>query len=214
MFMISAVAALHSTLVTHVATSTDDDEIKRIIQQHSREDFVVIDRPHELGRDDASHLEVIRHGVLQAEKHYNMKYDVVVLLLGNVVGIDSAALDEGISMLQDNHSVVSVSEFNMFNPYRAHSINSQGHLETIIPQDQISSNMQTNDKKSAGDVYFCNGNFWIMQRDVIFNENNLSPFKWLGHKIVPYVQHEFMELDAPWQIHYNRLSANDFKGKK
>ena len=43
MFMISANAALNSNTVSHVACSTDDAEIKRVIQSHDRQDFVVVD---------------------------------------------------------------------------------------------------------------------------------------------------------------------------
>ena len=63
------------------------------------------------------------------------------------------------------------------------------------------------DKNSAGNIYYCNGNFWISKRNVIFQNDNNLPFQWLGKRIRPYVQDVFLELDAPWQKQYVQSSA-------
>lgn len=208
LFAHSIRAATGCELIDSVWCSTDDLVIKSYSDFY---DFSVIDRPAELSGDTDSHLEVIRHGVLEIERHQG-RQDIVVLLLGNVTGIDSRALTEAIEQLGDYDSVVSVSRFNMFNPYRAHRI-VDGELVTFIPQAQIETDTQANDKNSAGDIYYVNGNFWVMRRDVIFDDDNLLPFQWLGKRIKPYVQDVFLELDAPWQQDYVRQSARHFKGE-
>lgn len=195
LFMYSIVAARDSRHIQHVYCSTDDDEIMAMSRC---EQFKIVERPPHLRGSDASHLETIRHGVLEIEKELG-KQDIVVLLLGNVVGLDGETLDDAIDMLGENDSVVSVSEFNMFNPFRVHTIE-DGLLKTWANQEDIRSDMNINDKNSAGSMYYCNGNFWVMQRDIIFQEDNQLPFQWLGHNIVPYVQRPFLELDAEWQI--------------
>lgn len=209
LFAHSIIAASNSKMIDSVWCSTDDDAIKNLSNVYN---FNVIDRPSYLSGDNDSHLEVIRHGVNSIESQIG-KQDIVVLLLGNVIGLDSEALTEAIEMLEQYDSVVSVSKLNMFNPFRAMKVNAEGKLETYLPQEQISSTLQTNDKNSAGDIYFCNGNFWIMRRDVIFRENNKFPFQWLGNNIRPYIQNVFLELDADWQIDYVRASLDLTKGK-
>lgn len=208
LFAHSINAAISSNIIQHVYCSTDDTTIMDFSKQYN---FNVIKRPPELCLDDCSHLEAIRHGVNEIEKDLG-KQDIVVLLLGNVIGIDSAALDEAIEMLGNNDSVVSVSEMNMYNPFRAHKI-VDGLLETWIPQDLIRSDKTVNDKNSAGNIYYCNGNFWVMRRNVLFDDDNNLPFEWLGKKIVPYIQNVFQELDAPWQLNYVEQSINTFKGR-
>ena len=113
LFAHSIIAATGSNIIQHVYCSTDDTVIMDLSKHYN---FNVINRPPELCLDNCSHLEAIRHGVNEIEKDLG-KQDIVVLLLGNVTGIDSAALDEAIDMLGDNDSVVSVSEMNMFNPF-------------------------------------------------------------------------------------------------
>lgn len=209
LFAHSIMAATDCKLIDSVWCSTDDNTIKSLSHFY---DFNIIDRPLELSGDNDSHLDVIRHGVEYIENKIG-KCDVVVLLLGNVVGIDNKSLTEAIKMLDGFDSVVSVSKFNMFNPFRAMKI-INGQLDTFIPQDKIQSSIQTNDKDSAGDIYYCNGNFWIMKRDVIFQKNNKLPFQWLGNKICPYVQDTFLELDAPWQKDFVVQSIRNDKGLK
>jgi CMP-N-acetylneuraminic acid synthetase len=208
LFAHSILAATGSNSIQHVYCSTDDTVIKLLSTQYN---FTVIDRPAELCLDNCSHLDAIRHGVNEIEKDVG-KQDVIVLLLGNVTGIDSNALDEAIALLGDNDSVVSVSEMNMYNPFRAHKI-VNGLLETWISQDLIRSDTLVNDKNSAGNIYYCNGNFWVMRRDVLFEDGNNLPFEWLGKKIVPYIQNVFQELDAPWQLNYVEQSILSFKGR-
>jgi len=208
LFAHSIIAATGSNIIQHVYCSTDDTVIMDLSKHYN---FNVIKRPPDLCLDNCSHLEAIRHGVNEIEKDLG-KQDIVVLLLGNVTGIDSAALDEAIDMLGDNDSVVSVSEMNMFNPFRAHKI-IDGLLDTWIDQDLIRSDTKVNDKNSAGNIYYCNGNFWVMRRSVLFDNDNNLPFEWLGKKIVPYIQNVFQELDAPWQLDYVEQSINTFKGR-
>ncbi len=207
LFAHSTRAAVDCELINSVWCSTDDAVIK---SYHDFYDFTVIDRPPELSGDTDSHLEVIRHGVRHIEDQIGQQ-DVVVLLLGNVTGIDSQCLTSAITMLEDYDSVVSVSKLNMFNPYRAMTID-DGLLQTFISQQDIKTSTQANDKNSAGDIYYVNGNFWVMRRDVIFREDNNLPFQWLGKRIRPFVQDVFLELDAAWQLDYVRQSSRYNKG--
>ena len=209
LFAHSIKAAINCSLINSVWCSTDDEVIKSLSKTYN---FNVIDRPKNLCGDNDSHLDAMRHGVTIIEDNIG-KQDVIVLLLGNVSGIDSKCLTEAITMLEDYDSIVSVSKQNMYNPFRAMKI-IDDELDTYIPQQQIkNSSIPINEKNSAGDIYYCNGNFWITKRDVLFQDDNKLPYQWLGKRIRPYIQDVFLELDAPWQRDYVEKSSKHFKGK-
>lgn len=170
--------------------------------------YEVIARPEYLCTDDASHHETMIHAIEAIEKKENCKADIVVILLGNANGATAYDLDKSIEILKSNNqfdSVLSISEFNMFNPFRAYRVDDNGLLDTIMSQEQIiktSVNRNINDKKSAGNCYFFNGAFMVCRRDSILKKEGKLPFPWLGNNIYPYVMDVVMELDAPWQVFY------------
>ena len=115
--------------------------------------------------------------------------------------IDQEKIGEALDNMGNEDSICSVSASNMFNPYRAHHIKN-GYLETIIPQEMIPNRDTINNKNDQGDIYFRNGNFDIVKRDVFFRNDNNLPLQWLGKKIKPYIQDMTWELDEPWQESY------------
>tara|TARA_A100001515_G_scaffold65090_1_gene51571 strand:+ start:1420 stop:2142 length:723 start_codon:yes stop_codon:yes gene_type:complete len=192
--------AIGSSKIDHVYVSTD---IQEIINSDSAQ-YQAFERPQHLAQDDSSHQDVMIHGIDWIEKSLGAQVEIIVVLLGNSLGSSSKVLDDAIKMLQDNpdaDSIVSVSEFNMFNPFRALKI-SGGLIETWLEQDKISE-MKTirnvNDKKSAGNIYFANGSFFICRRSAVLSKEGNLPFPWLGKKILPWVEEAAMEIDAPWQ---------------
>lgn len=208
-FLKSLKSAIKCKKINNVVCSTDD---KKIISLSKKYKYDIIKRPKNLRGDRASHLEAIKHALLASEKKYNTKFDIIVLLLGNVVGISSKALDQALKKIKDNDSVVSVSKFNMFNPLRAYNINSKGKLETFKQLSNIKSKINANDKNTMGDIFFCNGNFWIFKRSNLFVKSKQQPpFPWLGKKIIPFKQKTFFEIDAQWQVSIVKEFSNSFK---
>jgi len=144
------------------------------------------------------------HGLLEIEKQVKEKVDFLVILLGNSLGSEGKEIDKAINFLKANNqydSIQTVSEFNMFNPLRSFKIENN-QLLTCIDQDEIKKTSileNVNDKKSAGNVYFANGSFFICKRDVLLSRKGLLPYPWLGNKIKPWVQKTNMEIDAYWQ---------------
>lgn len=201
LFLHNILAAKGCRYISNVYVNTDCPVISSYSKQY---DYEIIERPENLCGDDASHHDVIKHSVLSIEDRLNTTIDIVVVLLGNAMGINTSDLNNAIEILQNEpryHSVQSVSELNMFNPFRALKIH-DNQLQTIISQEQIleEAKLQNiNDKKSCGDVYFFNGSFWAIKRKYIF-QKGILPFPWLGTIIYPYVQRPVFELDAEWQI--------------
>lgn len=188
---------------------TTDIDVKNFSESR---DFGVIERPNSLQGDDASHHETMVHALSEIEKERGKKIDIVVVLLGNNLSATSQDLDLAIQKLKSSpelDSVMSVSEFDMFNPFRAYK-ESEGMLTTIVEQDFIAESavkLNVNDKAAAGKIFFFNGSFWVMKREALVEGNGLLPFPWLGKKIAPFYQEVTMEIDAPWQVEVVRRSA-------
>lgn len=193
--------ALQSKLIKQVYISTDIYLIKR---NSDSLPYQIISRPDDLAGDDSSHHDVMIHGVNEIEKRTQETVDILVILLGNSLGSEGKELDKAIQFLIDNpgyDSIQSVSEFNMFNPFRAFTIENE-LLKTYMDQEVINKGTKidnVNDKNSAGDIYFANGSFFICRRDILMKKEGFLPFPWLGYKIKPWVQEVTMEIDAYWQ---------------
>jgi CMP-N,N'-diacetyllegionaminic acid synthase len=68
--------AIATGLFEHVVISTDSDEIAEISVKFGAEVF--FRRPDDLAGDSAAKIPVIRHALLESEKHYNQTFDVLV----------------------------------------------------------------------------------------------------------------------------------------
>ena len=193
--------ALKSELIKEVYISTD---IKLIIDNKKNRKYRTIIRPDNLCGDNSSHHDVMIHGLEYIEKEKQEKVDYLVVLLGNSLGSPGSEIDEALKFLIEN----ALNGLNILNSdtvckpsYSLFSIKN-GNLETCMSQKEIKDLAlinNVNDKKSAGNVYFANGSFFICKRDVLLNKIGKLPYPWLGNKIKPWVQNVNMEIDAYWQ---------------
>ena len=194
--------ARNATQIDNVLAASDIPDVQVYCVANGIDSIVL---PDELTADGASHYESIMYGLRQAEDHYQTEFDIIVILFGNTLGARTEDLNKAIRMLKGEpewDSVQSVSEFNMFTPFRAMREEHDGSLETIMPQSMIRNLAEgdTNDRRSAGRVLFFNGSFWITRRKALVNNMGQLPFPWLGEKIGAYYQPTIMEVDASWQI--------------
>jgi CMP-N-acetylneuraminic acid synthetase len=208
LFINNALFAKRSKYIRDVYITTDDQEIKNIAREH---DCRIIDRSEELSTDNASHYAVIKDALLKIENFEEGYVDYIVVLLGNNCHAYTEHLNAAIELLDEKKtdSVISVSKYNMFHPYRAYKqIANSEYLTSYISQETIenrfmcrSNVLHANDKNAFQSAYFFNGSFWIIKRPVFMSNDGLLPFTWLGKNIYPYIQNEgIMELDAPWQL--------------
>jgi N-acylneuraminate cytidylyltransferase len=194
-------AALQCKSVDHVFVSTDCS----FIMKNSPSEIGIIERPSHLCLDDSSHHEAMRHGLAEIESQLNKEVDFFILLLGNSIINDHTKIDEAIKILKDNDcydSVITVSKFNMFNPFRAFNI-VDGELCNFMKNYSSVKSLNSNDKNAFGDFYYLNGEFQVMRRKSIVSESS-PPFRWMGEKIYPMILENNMEIDAPWQLEYLR----------
>jgi CMP-N-acetylneuraminic acid synthetase len=194
----NAMYARECKLITDLYISTD------ILSIH-KSGYKTIKRPENLCGDDASHYDVILHGLQNIDQRMHCEVEILVILLGNNNGAYEPDLTCAIKSLINNpkaDSIMSVGKYNMFNPYRAYKY-SKGYADTYVDQKTTkkATKANHNDKNAYGDAYFFNGSFWICRREAIIKNNGLLPFPWLGKKILMYEQEpDIMEIDAFWQI--------------
>ena len=211
LFLHNIIYALKSSYISNVYISTDDETIMSYKEKY---DIKIIERPYELTTDMSAQYDVIVHALHEIEKQEDKKIDIIVILLGNALGATTEDVDKSIEILINDpeaDSCMSVSTFNMFNPFRAYK-SAGTYLDTILEQSFMANNSQhkdIDDKASAGDVYFFNGSFWICKRDTVINNNGLLPFPWLGNKILYCPQDITMEVDAQWQADFLKYSAEN-----
>lgn len=189
--------------IENVVITTDIEDA--FTRQHEK--LTVLTRPKHLLGDDASHADAIIHAVENMERLHNKEYNYVALTLGNSLGCYTTDLSKAAELLindPDSDSIMTVSKFNMFNPYRAFKLTDE-KLDTFIPQEMIKNineQVAINDKNSAGDIYFFNGSFMIFKKSCLYRGDGLMPFSWLGKNIRYYIQDTEMEVDALWQLEY------------
>tara|TARA_R110001592_G_C13176065_1_gene750338 strand:+ start:1062 stop:2396 length:1335 start_codon:yes stop_codon:yes gene_type:complete len=171
----------------------------------SKNNISLIERPKNISGDDASHHDVMIHALIEMEKLKSKNYEYVVVLLGNSLGVDLSTILESITAIKKGEYTggMTVSKFNMFNPYRAFKLE-EGQI-----QNQIEVPSNTNDKNCMGDVYFFNGSCFICDRNVLLSRIGKDPFPWVGNKILPIVEDEpKMEVDDFWQLSHVRRQFN------
>lgn len=196
--------AQQADTIKGVFTSTDS---KFILDNADEYDYETIVRPPHLATDNCSHHDTMIHGLEEIESRTGDRVEILVILFGNAWGARTEDLNRAVQYLLDDlslDSVQSVSEFNMFNPFRAYEEN-EGLLTTIVGQEFIEQRAKLqniNDRNSAGSVYFFNGSFWICRRETLYKRQGLLPFPWLGYRIKSYIQETLMEIDAPWQVKF------------
>ena len=212
LFLHNVIHSKNVKSIKDVYISTDMEFIKEHSEVYG---YKIIDRPEDLKGDHASHYDTILHGLENIETQINDKVDILVVLLGNSIGAFSKDLENAIDMLVQNKeadSVQSVSQYNMYNPFRAYT-EKDGYLNTILPQEFIkeySKLKNINDRNAAGETFYFNGSFWVIKREALIKNDGLLPFPWLGKNILPYVQDNYMEVDAPWQLAY--LQGKEWPG--
>jgi len=198
----SIMAALNSKYVSDIYLSTDDETIKNDCNKF---DVKMIDRPLELCKDSALFEDALIHGYKEIIRRRNKKPDMVVILMCNVVTVDSILIDNAIeALMNDNNadSAVTVSVLNMYSPLRARKQNEHGYLQPFVPFESFGDpKTLTCDRDSQGDVFFADMSHSVSRSRTLDDINNgLLPQKWMGKKILPVYNTYGCDIDLPWQV--------------
>ena len=203
LFMHNIDYALNSKLISSVHITTDININKKIL---IKKKIGYIKRPKNLCTNKASHFLTIKHAMNSIEKQ-GIDFDIVIVILGNSFGARTIDLDKGLKKLINNKkldSVISVAKYNMYNPIRAYKRYKKSLLTNFFEKKTIEKKIKNvsniNTKDAFNDVYFFNGSFWIIRKEVFLKNNGLPPFRYLG-KNIGFIEQDpnFMEIDDKWQ---------------
>lgn len=191
-------AALTSTRITHVALSSEDEEILRAgadIGKNNKK-FTLIKRPKKYATDKAPTLPVVQHALTEMEKKTGIVFDYVVLLQPNSPLIETHDVDAAIDMLikKKADSVVSVYQVNSFHPVKMKVIQKDGSLAQAVP----SMPETIFRRQDLSTVYKRNGGIYAVTRDLVVTGNFTLGF-FCGPKTYPYIMpsESSVDIDEP-----------------
>lgn len=208
MFQHNLEGSLNCGLISKTYVSTDSKNIiERCGNTPQLKGVNIIRRPSDLCKDSSSHYDAILHGLQHIEKDMGEPVDIIVILLGNTPHANCEDLTSAITQFCDKYndfdSCQSVGKFNMFNPFRAFFGLGDGSIAPIVEHKIakfLSNRKNMNDKDAFGDIYYFNGSFWIIKKNVFLVNDGKSVFSWLGDKILPFEQQSlYQEIDSDWQ---------------
>lgn len=169
---------------THFFVSSDDPKILQVGESCG---FSRIVRPDVLGRPDAKHVDVIHHA-LEVMKNEGISCEILVVILGNNVAIQSEWMAEAIRLLQEDptlSAVVPVMQDQDHHPYRCKRVGEDGLLTSFMNLEgmTISSNRQ-----ELPPAYFLCHNFWALRLDKsLYGAPGEPPWGFLGTCVKPLV---------------------------
>ena len=162
-------AAKKSQFIDRLILSSEDDEIIAVAKQWGCE--VPFRRPNELARDDTPGIDPVIHAIDRLPG-----YDYIVLLQPTSPLRITEDIDQCISLCfeKKTNSCVSVSEPDK-SPYWMYSINPQGVLEPLLPQEKLPLRRQECPAVYAlnGAVYVADSR-WLLQKKSLVSGETLA----------------------------------------
>ena len=152
-------AALKSKIFNKVLVSTDDEEIANIsLKYGAKVPFL-----RENNADDFTTSSIATHTALnQAEKYWNIKFDVVTQLMANCPLRTANDIQESVGYFHENKSPAQLScfKFGWMNPWWSFKINDAKNVEHLFPE---AKNKRSQDLPH---LYCPSGAIWLANRDL------------------------------------------------
>jgi len=159
--------AIESEIFEHVVVSTDSEEIFNLSKKYGADAWFL--RPKDLATDESAKLPVVRHALLESEKHYEKKFDYLVDLdatspLREISDIQNAC-NQFIDEDADNLITASPSRKN---PYFNMVEKVDGRIKKVKELNPPPVRRQ-----DAPSVYDMNASIYIWKRDVLLESDTL-----------------------------------------
>ena len=159
--------ALACGLFQHVVVSTDSAEIAETSRRLGADSWFL--RPAELATDEAAKIPVIRHALLESEKHFGQKFDVLIDLdvtsplrnIDDIVGAYRQFIDEDADILITGSPARKNPYFNMVERVGK-------RIRKIKELDPPPARRQ-----DAPEVYDMNASIYIWKRDTLITCDTL-----------------------------------------
>jgi CMP-N-acetylneuraminic acid synthetase len=185
------IEAKKSEYINKLIVSTDDEEIAKISKEYSTE--VPFMRPNELALDTTLSVDVLIHAVKFLEDNNIFSPDIIVLLEPTAPLRTVDDIDNGIQkhLETDADSVVGVIKGDNRHPLKAKIIDDDKLKDYIFEEKEI---LRSQDLPS---VYFRNGAFYSVKKEVLINERTLY-----GEDTRPLIMNEINSFDINSDIDF------------
>ena len=189
-------SAVNSKLFDNIVVSSDSKKIQKLSKKFGAE--VIFSRPKKLSTNYVPKISVIKHAVINSEKHYKKKYDYVVDLDVTAPCRDTNDIKKAFKKFQKSKKdmLVSVTKSRK-NPYF-------NMLE--IKNQNISLVKKTSKEVVARQkspvVYDMNASIYIWKRDKLFKSRNLLQ-KSLSIYEMP--QEKSIDIDTKLDLRINEI---------
>ena len=194
--------------ISSITVSTDDPTIKDYITRRTAPPYKgtpirYMDRPSYLCSDEAQAGAVYQYVYNELRLHdtTTVRYEFLVLLMANAPMVTPELIGEGLDRLRahpDLDSAITVSNYNMWMPARARTVDEKGLLQPMVVMEGA-----TCDRNSVGDVWFADFGAVIIRPRCLEKLDGLTPQPWMGHKIYPLKQTvPGFDIDFAYQLPY------------
>jgi CMP-N,N'-diacetyllegionaminic acid synthase len=185
--------ALNSGLFSHLVVSTDSKEIADKAENLGAE--ILFLRPAELATDSAPKIPVIRHALLEVEKHYSQQYEVLVDLDATSPLRKSEDIIKAYEQfINDNAEILITGNPARKNPYF-------NMIENIDGQIQISKKLEQAllRRQDAPKVFEMNASIYIWSRKALLDYDTLFTKK-TSLYIMPEDRSIDIDTDFDWDF--------------
>tara|TARA_B100000945_G_C20270384_1_gene543644 strand:+ start:135 stop:890 length:756 start_codon:yes stop_codon:yes gene_type:complete len=215
--------AIESGLFEHVVVSTDSEKISETAKSFGAEAWFL--RPPELATDQTPKLPVIRHAVLESEKYYGHKFDILTDLdatspLRNMEDIKGAYT----KFLNEDSDVLITASLARKNPYfnmveiKDGSVNLVKHTDLskplISPKASIPEALSflPSRRQDAPEVYDMNASIYIWKRQTLLESSTLFAEK-TSLYVMPAERSIDIDTELDWEfvefIMLKKMKNND-----
>ena len=171
------IKAKKSGVFDKLVVSSDSNKIIQISKKYVN---FAIKRPHNLSHDKAPKMPAIKHALLESEKYFNKKFDIIMDLdatspLRNVKDITNAIK---IFLKKKHSNLVSVCYSNK-NPYY-NMVEKKGNVVKIVKNSKINFY----GRQETPTIFDVNASIYIWKRSSLLNAKNIINSK-TGLYIMP-----------------------------
>lgn len=200
-----ALAAKKIKIINDFFISSDSDKILKVGYKYG---YLPIKRPKSISKKNSLHIDALNHA-LTFLINKKMKYDFILVLLGNSPTVKYQWIKKAINIINTNKkitSVVPVVKFQDYHPYRSKTLANDGSLKSFFKfNKKISSNRQ-----DLPPAFFLCHNFWLIKLEKgSLPSKGEAPWNFLGKKVFP------LEISSSIDIHeYDDLKESSLWLKK
>ena len=194
-------SAINSKLFDNIVVSSDSRKIQKLSKKFGAE--VIFSRPKKLSTNYVPKLSVIKHAVINSEKHYKKKYDYVIDLDVTAPCRDSSDIKRAFKIFQKSRKnmLVSVTKSRK-NPYfNMLEIKKKGISLVKKTSKEVVA------RQKSPEVYDMNASIYIWKRDKLFSSRNLLQ-KSLSIYEMP--QEKSIDIDTKLDLRINEMLIKKF----